>query len=282
MGLDKGFCCMEKVTGREVTVAGLKIIAYTSMFIDHFASIIVKPYLEMRGYEASDNMLLEIMSGIGRLAFPIFCFMLIEGIKKSSNRKKYLFRLLIMAIISEPCFDLAHGGNFFDPTSQNVCITLFIGGCMLALKELYWERIRNIQLRWGMFIATAILAAAITRILKTDYNITGIAIIIIIYYIVPLMKLDIFYAIIVMGAGIYMAYFAKYFIIYPKHRMNGIDWQWYLEAAWTQQMLEPIVLFFINKYTGKKGRTMPRLVYYGFYPLHLLILGLIAKVAWGI
>ena len=73
--------------------AGLKLIAIISMLADHVNKALIYPYLESNhGFLAFISDVFDI---IGRIAFPLFCFMLVEGYFKTRNRKKYLLNLLL-------------------------------------------------------------------------------------------------------------------------------------------------------------------------------------------
>ena len=79
--------------------ASLKLIAIISMLLDHTNKALIYPYLTSSdGFLATLSDLFDI---IGRIAFPLFCFMLIEGFFKTRSRIKYLRNLLIFGIISE-------------------------------------------------------------------------------------------------------------------------------------------------------------------------------------
>ena len=95
-----------------MTSFALHLIAMLSMFIDHAAIILF------------DNQ--EIMRIVGRIAFPIFAFLLVEGFKKTRSRKKYFIRLFILAIISEPVFDYALTGKFVYWFHQNTIFTFIV------------------------------------------------------------------------------------------------------------------------------------------------------------
>jgi len=133
-----------------ITGSTLKIIAIISMFIDHFGASIVEFYLynilQPNGTEYSKALIcsrvpwlwmewmgdpekvqnLDItIRSIGRLAFPIFCFLLVEGFLHTRNMKKYLVRLGIFALVSDLPFDMAFFGEI-TIKHQNVFFTLFI------------------------------------------------------------------------------------------------------------------------------------------------------------
>ncbi len=133
-----------------ITGSTLKIIAIISMLIDHFGASIVEFYLynilQPNGTEYSKALIcsrvprlwmewmgdpekvqnLDItIRSIGRLAFPIFCFLLVEGFLHTRNMKKYLVRLGIFALVSDLPFDMAFFGEI-TIKHQNVFFTLFI------------------------------------------------------------------------------------------------------------------------------------------------------------
>lgn len=127
----------------------IKIIAVVSMLIDHIAAAILTRQVMTSGYMeiAESGNLSGIMSWlaengtlyfinitmrmIGRLGFPIFCFLLVEGFQRTRDVKKYALRLAMFALISEIPFDLAFKGKFFYIGYQNVYFTLLFG--LLAL-----------------------------------------------------------------------------------------------------------------------------------------------------
>lgn len=92
-----------KYKGNYFSGSTLKIIAMLSMLIDHIAAVLVdsRAYPELYG----------AMREIGRLAFPVFCFLIVEGYFNTKNVKKYVGRLLIFGVISEIPFDLAIFGR---------------------------------------------------------------------------------------------------------------------------------------------------------------------------
>ena len=97
----------------------LKITAMLSMLCDHIAFVLVPA--------ESYPSLYYFMRAVGRIAFPLFCFMLVEGFIYTHNREKYIIRLAVFAVISEIPFDLSAGGGVLCWDSQNVMWTLLIG-----------------------------------------------------------------------------------------------------------------------------------------------------------
>ena len=142
-----------------ITGSTLKIIAMITMLIDHIGATIVLQLVQRNSdnFDAFGNVrmtgmviLYYVLRGIGRLAFPIFIFLLLEGFQYTHNRFLYIGRLLLFAIISEIPFDLAVNlstnsilkGHVLEFASQNVFFTLAIG--MIVLTAL--EGLRTLQM----------------------------------------------------------------------------------------------------------------------------------------
>lgn len=96
----------------------LKIIACLSMIVDHFAIFFI---------EANTVTYSILRFVIGRIAFPIFCVLMIQGFCFTKNRRKHLIIFFILAILSEPVFDFMLTHSFFDLHYQNVMWLWFIG-----------------------------------------------------------------------------------------------------------------------------------------------------------
>ena len=70
------------------------------------------------------------MRSIGRLSFPIYCFLLVEGFYHTRDKKKHLYRLLLFAVVSEVPYDMIHG-HFINLLGQSVMVGLLIGYIMI-------------------------------------------------------------------------------------------------------------------------------------------------------
>ena len=99
----------------------LKYLAFASMLIDHVNNTLITPYLNGQGFLLHLSNLFSIL---GRIAFPLFVFLLVEGFFKTSNRMKYLIMLLIFGVISEVPFDLFTSKTCFSPYWNNIMFTL--------------------------------------------------------------------------------------------------------------------------------------------------------------
>lgn len=217
--------------GRGLNGFTLKWIAIITMLIDHIGAVL---YPELPGFRI-----------IGRLAFPIFVFLIVEGFYHTSNLRRYELRLLLFALISEVPFDLAFYGKIFYWQHQNVFFTLLIGMVLMEILSKERERpaVRTLSCLAAMFLAV---------LLHTDYNAGGI-IFILIFYIFREYRV---WKIIAFSAANLLCY--------------GVG---SLQAAAVFAMV-PVAL-----YNGKKGASM-KYFFYVFYPVHLLILYLIKVFVW--
>ena len=118
----------------------LKILAMIFMVIDHFGQVVLKngiilnaPYSMFT--DEQFDILMSTVNGchiLGRISFPIFCFLLAEVFFLTHSLKKYILSLGIFALISEPIYDLANTGNLFSLEQQNVLFTLSLGLSVLT------------------------------------------------------------------------------------------------------------------------------------------------------
>ncbi len=223
----------------------LKIIAIVTMLIDHIgATIILGFYLADQSNE-SLFLLYNVSRGIGRIAFPIFSFLLVQGFLNTHNVKKYAFRLFLFALISEIPFDLAFYGKVFESEFQNVFFTLFIGLIMIWSIDSYGKMPQTKRMIYSVLIFFS--SIMIVEILKTDYAATGIILILTLYLFNYKRELQCTAACVVFLTQ--MTQLNTYFIV-------GI-------------LLSFIAIYFYN---GNRGRSINKYVFYAFYPMHLLIL----------
>lgn len=206
----------------------LKLIACLSMFIDHLGAVF---FSGMMGFRI-----------IGRLAFPIYCFLLVEGAVHTHNMKKYILRMGIFALISEVPFDLAFYHRLVYTGHQNVFFTLGLGLLAIWFLEHPIEQLDIPDVLYKLLVIIA--AGLIAEFFNTDYGFTGIAVICIFYYLrgQPQLKYPI--------AAILLA------------AMGGVE-------VYAVLALIPILL-----YNGQRGRQTKVMQYgfYIFYPAHLLLI----------
>lgn len=222
----------------------LKIIAITTMLIDHTAVVMISP----------DP---SVLRNIGRIAFPLFAFMIAEGARHTRDIKKYALRLLLFAFISEIPFDMAFGSGFLDFSKQNVYFTLLAGLVSVYLIRLFKEK----KLTYLGIFTTLIIASA-AMLMSTDYGFTGVIVITLFYVISDYPKS-------VKYIGYILITLLTVVVILPRFP--------YIAIAPTQifAVISAVILIFYN---GQKGFKINRYFFYAFYPGHIIILALIRLI----
>lgn len=217
--------------------AQLKYLAFISMLIDHVNNAIVTPMLDGGGFLL---YLSNIFSILGRIAFPIFIFFIVEGFFKTSNRKKYLITLLIFGVISEVPFDMFTSKTFFDPHWNNMMFTLALCLITIWIIDSIKNKLDNKVLWYVISIIIVILFGFLAMQLSLDYDYHAIVVAYLFY---------IFYDKPIPGAG--LGYLS---IIKELYSFLGFG--------------------MTLTYNGERGRQYKWLNYF-FYPVHILILGIL-------
>lgn len=173
----------------------LKFIALVTMFIDHIGAVLLEKGV-ISAYNQGlpsalsyqDSLILSqidpYLRSIGRIAFPIYCFLLVEGFFHTSDRLKYVQRLFLFALLSEIPFDLAFNDSFLEVSYQNVMFTLLIG--FLTIWAM--EKVRSV--RPAFLFLPALCGLGIGLLFHGDYDQKGVLLIIVFYlfYAYPLEK----------------------------------------------------------------------------------------------
>lgn len=235
----------------------LKLIACVTMLIDHIGAVVVLGLFQSANTTINRGTLIDLyeaMRIIGRLAFPIYCFLLAEGAHYTRNPRGYALRLAIGAVLSEIPFDLAFYGEL-TWSHQNVMITLLLGFSALKLME----RCPKLWLKLLCAVPFALLA----DLLHTDYGSRGI-------------MLMVLFALTreIPNKGLWQL-LGIWFVFSPGHRMV-LNWLGGISV--TTQEWAVLGMIPISLYSGEKRSRSKALqwVFYLFYPVHLTILYL-----WG-
>lgn len=267
------------ITNKSLTGYHLKMIALITMLIDHIGAVLIwrvyaASYTITGSMQISDALgdkmivwvaqnqdmvftIYEWMRYIGRMSFPIYCFLLVEGFLHTRNVAKYAGRLTLFALISEVPFDLACFGQFWRYSSNNVFFTLVLG--LLAIwalsyiekfyefwQEKEWEPIlgRILSLSAGFIVVIGIGLFA-DMVLFTDYGLGGIVAIAVLYLLREQRVIAFAAAVLTLTVITSDTEILALFMLYP-----------------------------IMKYDGSRGKNM-KYIFYAFYPVHLFILALI-------
>lgn len=214
----------------------LKWIAVISMLMDHIGFIFYPNELWLRC--------------IGRIAFPVFAFLLVEGFFYTRNVQRYMVRLGVFAILSEIPYDLAFRGRLLERSHQNVFLTLFLGVFLMYQLSLpgSWK-VRTIKTVLLMWAASA---------LHTDYHSMGVLLIFIYYQM----------------RRRYTQTGERWEKGYVIGVLLSIGWNflWPGRIQWYGILATPLILLYHGE-CGKKAKYF----FYAFYPMHLLILYMIHR-----
>ena len=146
-----------------VTSNVIKLVAIITMLIDHIGYVLFPQY--------------RLLRYIGRIAFPLFIFLLVEGFFHTHDRRLYLLRLCGFAAVSEVCFDLAFHRMLLYKDKCNVFFTLAIGFAVMCLMEYMFTADRR-TFRFPAMIYGAMLGVIsciiLADLLHTDYGSHGV------------------------------------------------------------------------------------------------------------
>lgn len=240
----------------DISSAALHLLAMACMLMDHlWASVLWQQ---------------DWLTCVGRLAFPIFAFLCVEGYFHTSNFRRYLLRLLIFALLSEIPFDLMSAGTVFHPFHQNVLWTFLLGLLGIRLLERAREKGGTVRYLLTAFLCVA-LGYCLSTVTMADYYGAGVLTVFVFYFFrgrtwyFRLAQLAALYWLNVEVLG------GQYYAV----SLFGAEWE-VCEQGLALLALVPIWL-----YRGRQGyHTKPfQYLCYAFYPVHLLALGLI-RLVW--
>lgn len=230
----------------------LKIIAIVTMLIDHMAATVLLGYInrlaQMQQTGQMEQLVTSyhVMRSIGRIAFPIFCFLLCEGFFHTRNQGQYAGRLFVFALLSEIPFDLA----IFQQLTwehQNVFFTLLIGYLTIWAMHIFCRKLRQLPVQ--MFLANALVlfaGANAAELLGTDYGRSGVVLI------------------------------AIFYLLHEKRVLSCIAG--YISFIWEAWCFPAFLM--IPLYNGKRGLSI-KYLFYAFYPAHLLLCYAVERIMIG-
>lgn len=258
-----------KTAGNENTGV-IKLIAIFFMLIDHVAAAL----LTTRGLWPMPGIYNE-MRLLGRIAMPLFCWGIVVGAEYTRNIWKYFLRIMIVAVIAQPCFMLALNHQW---NQLNVFPTLGLG--VLAIAGIKWKK-------GGSQIWLPALALLISLFVEMDYGWRGVALILILYgcrkskgalaagFVAYCLYLGLVY-------GSYQRVFGLQFsdLRIPLARFGSSEYvfndlaRMFFQVEFWAIFALPFILI-----PMKKRLRVPKWIGYGVYPFHLLVIGVIRH--WG-
>lgn len=232
----------------------LKLIAVISMLVDHAAFVFYNKYFM---YTSMRELVYYGIRGFGRIAFPIYAFLLAEGFCHTRNLRNYAIRLLICALISEIPYNYMVSGNFLYAEMQNIFWTLLLGLLMMkCLKEavIRYPGTTGKQLQLVVIVAFCTIA----WMFKVDYDYRGIMLI-----------------------GLLCWFYGDL----PQMCMAALIWMLVTMGSLNVFSLLQAVgyaasSFLIYHYDGTRGIWNGKAFFYAFYPVHLIILDIIKTLWW--
>lgn len=236
----------------DISSKGLHIIAMIFMLMDHMWATL---------FTSADWL-----TSVGRLAFPIFAFMIVEGYTHTKNLQKYVLRLLLFAVITEIPFNLMVGNSVIYYVHQNVLWTFLIGIGLIHINELARKK-EKLWLTVLTAALTTVIGFVLGHITFVDYNAAGILTVLVFYffrgrkwwcYLGQLIGLYYINVELLQGYFFEIELFGHSFEI-------------------IQQGLALFSLAFIWLYKGRQGKKSKAFQYfcYTFYPAHMMLLWLI-------
>lgn len=166
---------METQAKKGMTSTAIKVVAIVTMFIDHVAAVFLERQLadnskllvKSQNYFQTIYTIDSIMRLIGRIAFPLFIFLMVQGFVYTKSRLKYALRLGLFVLISEIPFDMAFNDSFFDMSYQSVFFTLLLGFLFMCLADFIYQK--NIPPILG-YIALVVNSIGLGYLLMTLLN----------------------------------------------------------------------------------------------------------------
>lgn len=223
-----------------MSVFVLKIIACVSMFLDHYKFILGN----------SDFVTMYL----GRLAFPIYAFLISEGYCHTKNFAKYLGRLLLFAVISQLPAYLLFSPFLGNVPYLNIFFTLALG--LIAIR--FYDKVENKKIALLLILLTSFFG----EIIHCDYGALGILLIATFYILKDKKNLLALSA----SALILVNYLSNITEISIRNLAN-------IKQQFTLAFFAIFSLIFVFLYNGKLGKSNKylKMFFYFFYPLHLLI-----------
>lgn len=233
----------------DISSAGLHVIAMVCMLIDHIGAVGLVYH--------------DLLRCVGRIAFPIFAFMTVEGYFHTRSLKKYMLRLFIFALISEIPFNLMVGGGLIYPLHQNVLITFLLG--LAAIWAI--EKAKSSKVVW-LYPVVTILAISLGYLagytIMSDYYGGGVLMVLVFYFFREKKWYNL------LGQIVALWWINSQVLGGYGYALNIFGVNVFLHM----QTLSMLALIPIWLYNGRKGYSSVWFKYlcYAFYPAHMLVL----------
>ena len=264
-----------------ISASVLKNIAYITMIIDHIGYGIIGRYYDSLGYNIMDVPVYILARTIGRIAFPIFIFMLVEGYYRTKNKLNYFIRLFILAVISEIPYNLVADFRIIELSDKNVMFDLSISFLVLWGVDYSCNRFKEkIWLRNLLNVVIVLSGMTLEAVLGTDYAVTSVGMTLVFYFFCYDSKKlwTAFCAWIVIGP------FISAYIMYAQLLGFNLFSRGYINiviSGTIDEFAAILALIPISFYNGKKGRQAFKYVYYAIYPVQFILIYILSRMLLG-
>lgn len=255
----------------------LKIVACVAMFIDHLTHIFLAMFAPGTAYSAVYDIangmtIYELGRGIGRSAFPIFAFLIVEGYCHTRNRIRYLLQILAAAVLAYYPYSWALVDFYEEPVFDTLFTFAYAVVAMWVIDEVLlhylgrnaWQSraakassnakaFSNEKIAVRLLLSAAVVAFICylaEQVTPCDYGMAGVLLVLI-------------------------------FFLLRDFRLGGVllGYVILIIRATSEVMAFPGMIL-ILLYNGKRGRQL-KYFFYLFYPLHLLLIFALRRILWG-
>lgn len=240
----------------------LRNLAMLLMLIDHTGATLFPDLIWLRY--------------IGRLAFPIFAFLIVEGYFHTKNLQHYLLRLLALAIVTDIPYHLMDTKTWAYQPFHNVIWTFLIGLVTIRSIDNFRKKYPR-ALAIGLSTVAILLACILAEVLQTDYRFRGVLTLIGFYlFRGQTLKHKLGQVGLLLFVNLILANLET--VLYIGFENIPYFWNLYGMQLISPQLYAPLALLFIWQYNGRAGHQskFSQVFSYLFYPVHMLILGLLA------
>lgn len=238
-----------------MSIFWIKIIATVTMLIDHIGC-----FTPFEGW--------EYLRMIGRIAFPLYAFMLVQGFLHTRSRARYLAQILILALLSQPIYTKSLSGVWWKWDGLNILFTLSLGLCAMWLLELARDRAKKRGRAWWLWTLLLCTATGLVLLageyLQVDYGWKGLLLIVLFY----------------LSANARWAWCPISWLFAFRNQLLTWDWHQpvYQRCIFGGLAFIPLMLYNGRPGPKPKNKLLAAALKYGFYlfyPLHLAVLALI-------
>jgi len=247
---------------RAIAVTGTKLKIYaciTMLFYTVAMSVVQNGLIHVNDYSQtelaglmSSNPDMMILSGwasvlqlLGGLAVPVFAFLLVEGFMHTSSFSRYLLAMLVFAIASEVPYDFAMNDMLWTLSSQNALFTMAI--CLVMLYGLRVFDQGNGFLHRLVQFAIVLAAVMWSSLFRCNF-------------------------------GLCMVLLTAVYYLFREHKGGRLLLGCFISFMY---VTGPLSTYALYSYDGQRGWNRNKYVFYAFYPLHMLVLGLVAHLLAG-